>query len=129
MSQSVTRVPLPRLDTSVVPVTRLDVPHFTDVELAELNDEFERLPASKVVQWAVDNFAPHLALTASMTDAVLIDIATKIDPAVEVVFIDTGYHFSETLAYRDELVEKFGLEIRNLSVRLRGNESPSAGFP
>ena len=35
-----------------------------------------------------------------MTDAVLIDIATKVEPSVEVVFIDTGYHFPETLANR-----------------------------
>ncbi|MGH9188043.1 MAG: phosphoadenylyl-sulfate reductase, partial [Acidimicrobiales bacterium] len=71
---------------------RIDIPEFTDKELAELDAEFERLPASKVVQWAVDNFAPHLCLSASMTDAVLIDLAVKVYPAIEVVFIDTGYH-------------------------------------
>ena len=32
-----------------------------DDELAELNREFEQLPASKIIQWAVDSFAPHLA--------------------------------------------------------------------
>ena len=32
-----------------------------------------------------------------MTDAVLIDLATQVDPGIEVVFIDTGYHFPETL--------------------------------
>ena len=35
-----------------------------------------------------------------MTDAVLIDLAVKVDPAIEVVFIDTGYHFPETLRDR-----------------------------
>ena len=66
---------------------------YTDEELAEINVEFQRLPASKIIQWAVDAFAPHLCLTASMTDAVLIDLAVKVDPSIEVVFIDTGYHF------------------------------------
>ena len=33
-----------------------------------------------------------------MADAVLIDVATRVDPAVEVVFLDTQYHFPETLA-------------------------------
>jgi phosphoadenosine phosphosulfate reductase len=79
------------------PTIRPRVPQFDDDELAELNEEFERLPAGKIVQWAVDQYAPHLSLTASMTDAVLIDIAVKVDPAIEVVFIDTGYHFPETL--------------------------------
>ena len=55
----------------------LPVPAFTDDELAELNAEFERLPAPKIIQWAVDNFSPHLCLAASMQDAVLIDLATR----------------------------------------------------
>ena len=60
----------------------------TDAELAELNDEFERLPASKVIEWAVATFGHHLSMSASMTDAVLIDLATRVDPAIEVIFID-----------------------------------------
>jgi phosphoadenosine phosphosulfate reductase len=74
-------------------VTQASSTEPSDEELAELNREFERLPASKVIQWAVDRFSPHLCLTASMNDAVLIDLAVKVDPAIEVVFIDTGYHF------------------------------------
>ena len=45
------------------------LPQYNDEELADLNREFERLPASKIIQWAVDNYAPHLCLSASMTDA------------------------------------------------------------
>ena len=63
---------------------------FSDEELAELNREFEHLPASKIIQWAVDTFSPHLCMTASMTDAVLIDLAVRVDPGIEVVFIDTA---------------------------------------
>ena len=74
-----------------------DIPWFSDEELAELNREFEDLPAAKIIQWAVDAFAPHLCLTASMTDAVLIDLAVKVEPGIEVVFIDTGDHFPEPL--------------------------------
>ena len=44
------------------------VPQYSDEELAELNREFERLSASKVIQWAVDNYAPHLCVSASMTE-------------------------------------------------------------
>ena len=80
---------------------------FTDAELADLSVEFERLPATKVIQWAVDNFAPHFALTASMTDAVLIDLAVQVYPAIEVAFIDTGYHFP-TPAEAPEFYVDFG---------------------
>jgi len=97
-------------------VTLLDVPSFTDEELAELNREFERLPASKVIQWAVDHFSPHLALTASMNDAVLIDLAVKVHPAIEVVFIDTGYHFPETLETVELVRRRYGLNLRMMTV-------------
>jgi phosphoadenosine phosphosulfate reductase len=95
---------------------RSDIPTFTDAELAELSVEFERLPASKIIQWAVDNFSPHLALTASMTDAVLIDLAVKVDPAIEVVFIDTGYHFPETLETVERVRRHYGLNLRIMTV-------------
>ncbi len=97
-------------------MTLLDVPSFTDEELADLNREFERLPASKVIQWAVDSFAPHLALTASMNDAVLIDLAVKVHPAIEVVFIDTGYHFPETLQTVETVRRRYGLNLRMMTV-------------
>jgi len=97
-------------------------PELTDQDIAELNAEFERLPASKIIQWAVDNFAPHLAMTASMTDAVLIDLATKVFPAIEVVFIDTGYHFPETLATVEEVRRHYGLNLRMMTVARQSEE-------
>src|SRR5581483_3418750 len=92
------------------------LPQYTDEELAELNQEFERLPASKIIQWAVDNYAPHLCLSASMTDAVLIDLAVKVYPAIEVVFIDTGYHFPETLETVEHVRRRYGLNLKIMTV-------------
>jgi phosphoadenosine phosphosulfate reductase len=115
----------PSLDTAPAAVAELTVSpaatprtpdDFTDAQLDELNAEFERLPASKVIQWAVDHFAPHLALTASMSDAVLIDLAVKVSPAVEVVFIDTGYHFPETLETVERVRRHYGLNLRIMTV-------------
>jgi phosphoadenosine phosphosulfate reductase len=110
------RVSLPRVAARSAAPAQVGVPTFSDDDLAELNEEFERLPASKIVQWAVDNFAPHLSLTASMTDAVLIDIAVRIDPAIEVVFIDTGYHFPETLETVERVRRRYGLNLRMMTV-------------
>ena len=87
-----------------------------DDELAELNRSFESAPASKVVRWAVDRFSPQLSLLASMTDAVLIDLAVKIDPSIEVVFIDTGQHFPETLETVDVVRRRYGLNLRVVTV-------------
>ena len=89
---------------------------FTDAELREISASFETASASKIIRWAVDNFHPHLCLTASMTDAVLVDLAVKVDPSVEVVFIDTGYHFPETLDTVEQVRRKYGLNLRMMTV-------------
>lgn len=91
-------------------------PSFDDDELAGLNREFERMPASRIVRWAADSFGPHLALAASMTDAVLIDLAVRVAPAIEVVFIDTGYHFPETLETVEVVRRRYGLNLRIMTV-------------
>lgn len=104
-----------RTDTSHNP-DALPVPKFTEEELAELNRRFETEPARRIVEWAVENFSPYLALAASMQDAVLIDIATRVDPAIEVVFIDTGYHFPETLETVERVRRRYGLNLRIMTV-------------
>jgi phosphoadenosine phosphosulfate reductase len=91
-------------------------PDFSDAELAELNRQFERMPAHAVIEWAVDQFHPFMCLAASMTDAVLIDLAVKVEPSIEVVFIDTGYHFPETLETVERVRRHYGLNLRVLTV-------------
>ena len=49
-----------------LPSARFTPAEFTDEELADLNADFERMPASKIIQWAVDSFGPYLSLAASM---------------------------------------------------------------
>lgn len=93
-----------------------EVTHFSDEELAELNRQFEHLPATQIIRWAVDSFAPHLSLSTSMNDAVLIDLASKVDPSIEVVFIDTGYHFPETLETVETVRRRYGLNLRIMTV-------------
>jgi phosphoadenosine phosphosulfate reductase len=109
-------------DVILEPNPLASLPQYTDEELAELNQEFERLPASKIIQWAVDNFAPHLCLSASMTDAVLVDLAVKVFPAIEVVFIDTGYHFPETLDTMETVRRRYGLNLRIMTVKHHDEE-------
>src|SRR5690242_12908157 len=95
---------------------RLNDTGFTDAELAVLNDKFETSPAGAIIEWAVEEFHPHLCLTASMTDAVLIDLAVSVEPSIEVVFIDTGYHFPETLETVETVRRKYGLNLRMMTV-------------
>jgi phosphoadenosine phosphosulfate reductase len=97
-------------------MTITDAGVLTDSELADLNRQFETESASTIIRWAVETFHPHLCLSASMTDAVLIDLAVKVEPSIEVVFIDTGYHFPETLETVENVRRKYGLNLRMMTV-------------
>jgi phosphoadenosine phosphosulfate reductase len=89
---------------------------FTEEELARLSASFESAPASKIVRWAVDTFGDDLCITASFQDAVLIDVATKVKPDIEVVFIDTGDHFPETYETVERVRDRYGLNLRVIRV-------------
>ena len=89
-------------------------------ELDAISDGFETAPASAVVRWALDAFGSSLALAASFEDIVLIDLATKVDPGINVVFLDTGAHFPETLNFVEEIRERYRL---NLTITRPGPEA------
>lgn len=98
------------------PSRHLLAPELPDDELARLNESFERAPAAAIIEWAVEQFHPHLCLTASMTDAVMIDLVVAVEPSVEVVFIDTRYHFPETLETLELVRRHYGLNLRVMTV-------------
>ena len=52
-----------------------------------------------------------------MADAVLIDVATRVDPSIEVVFLDTQYHFPETLATAERVEQRYQLEAARAHAR------------
>jgi len=80
-------------------------------QLEEQSAAFEAAPAGLVVAWAVERFGPKLALSCSFQEAVLIDIAVAVDPAIEVVFLDTGSHFAETLEYVQTIRSRYDLNL------------------
>jgi phosphoadenosine phosphosulfate reductase len=77
----------------------------TPEELRELvshvGAELELAPAEVIIEWAVATFGDRFAVTSSMGDAVLAHLASKVAPGIDVVFLDTGYHFVETIGTRD----------------------------
>jgi phosphoadenosine phosphosulfate reductase len=80
-------------------------------ELDERSTAFESAPAGLVVAWAVERFGSKLAMACSFQEAVLIDIAVMADPAIEVVFLDTGSHFPETLEYVEAIRARYDLNL------------------
>ena len=58
-------------------------------------------PAQDVIAWATETFGGRVCITSSMTDAVIIHLAASVKPGLDVIFLDTGYHFPETIGTRD----------------------------
>jgi phosphoadenosine phosphosulfate reductase len=59
--------------------------------------ELELASAEAVIEWAVEAFGSRFCLTSSMSDSVLVHLASRVAPGIDVLFVDTGYHFMETL--------------------------------
>ena len=80
-------------------------------EMDEQSAAFETAPAGLIVAWAADRFGSKLTMASSFQEAVLIDIAVKVDPTIEVVFLDTGSHFPETLEYVETIRNRYDLNL------------------
>ncbi|MFM7270848.1 MAG: phosphoadenylyl-sulfate reductase [Actinomycetes bacterium] len=80
-------------------------------ELARLDAAFETSPASRAIAWAAETFGDRIALASSFQDAVMLDLVARTVPSLPVVFLDTGYHFAETLWYVERLRERYELDI------------------
>jgi phosphoadenosine phosphosulfate reductase len=79
--------------------------------MAERSAAFETAPASAVIEWAVERFGPKLALSCSFQDAVVVDLAVRVNPEIEVIFLDTGSHFPETLEYVETVRDRYDLNL------------------
>jgi phosphoadenosine phosphosulfate reductase len=69
--------------------------------VSHVGAELELAPAEDIIEWAVATFGARFCITSSMGDAVLSHLASKVAPGIDVVFLDTGYHFVETIGTRD----------------------------
>ncbi len=69
-----------------------------------------------IIRWAVRTFGSRFAVTSSMADAVLIDLVARAAPGTDVVFLDTGYHFDQTLTMRDAVAATYRGRINLVTV-------------
>ena len=81
-------------------------------ELAAVSASLERKPATAAIEWAAERFGDGLVLASSFQDCVLIDLAVQVAPDVEVVFLDTQYHFAETLWFVETVRRRYDLNLR-----------------
>jgi phosphoadenosine phosphosulfate reductase len=75
--------------------------------------ELELAPAELIIEWAVETFGDRFCVTSSMADAVLAHLASRVSPGIDVVFLDTGYHFAETIGTRDAVAATLPVNVAN----------------
>jgi phosphoadenosine phosphosulfate reductase len=80
--------------------------------------ELEGAPAEEIVRWAADTFGERFCVTSSMADAVLAHVVSRVMPGVDVLFLDTGLHFEETLRVRDTVARTLPVNVRSIRPRL-----------
>lgn len=81
-------------------------------DLLKLNQEFEGKKPEEIIAWAIREFPERIAATSSFgpESAVLLHLVSRVDPAVPILFLETGYHFPETLEYKEALTRLFKLK-------------------
>ena len=87
----------------------------TSEELREIvqhvGAELELAPAEHIIEWAFATFGERFCITSSMGDAVVAHLAAKVAPGIDVVFLDTGYHFAETIGTRDAVAATMNVNV------------------
>jgi len=78
-------------------------------------EDLEDASAEDVIRWATDTFGDRICVTSSMTDAVIMHLASAIRPGIDVVFLDTGYHFAETIGTRDAVQAVYPITLINVT--------------
>jgi phosphoadenosine phosphosulfate reductase len=91
----------------------------TETDLRELAacgaEELDGADAIDLLCWVDEHFRDDYVVASNMQDAVLIDLATKVRPGVDVLFLDTGYHFAETIGTRDAVSDVYDVNVINVS--------------
>ncbi|MET7741138.1 phosphoadenylyl-sulfate reductase [Streptomyces sp. NPDC005385] len=96
----------------------------TDEDLKDLAEragrDLEDASALEILRWAAETFGGKFCVTSSMEDAVVAHLASRVftgDHRVDVVFLDTGYHFPETIGTRDAVEAVMDVNVITLTPR------------
>lgn len=87
------------------------------ITCAEVNARLEDATAEEIADWAVATFGAKLAVASSMQDTILPHLFGTRLPGVDILFLETGYHFKETIETRDEAAKRFPITIVNVTPR------------
>jgi phosphoadenosine phosphosulfate reductase len=97
-------------------IAESSLPNLAEIE--ELNAEFETRSAEDIIAWGIETYRPRIAVTSSFgaSSGAILHMIAQIDNSIPVIFLQTHYHFEETLRFRDQLADKYGLIVENWEV-------------
>jgi phosphoadenosine phosphosulfate reductase len=81
-------------------------------------DDLDGASPLSILTWAAEQFGASWCVASSMADAVLPHLASRAMPGVDVVFLDTGYHFAETIGTRDAVAATLPITVRTITPEL-----------
>lgn len=105
----------------------VDISRATADELRSIAErgavELDGASAQELLQWTEDTFGDGASaatgdrngyiVASNMQDGVLVHLAAQVHPGVDVLFLDTGYHFPETIGTRDAVEQVYGVNVIN----------------
>lgn len=103
----------------------------SDADLADRSAAFDDMAgggagaedvALAVLAWGAETFGDGMCVTTSMTDGVLVDLVQRVDPSIEIVFVDTDEHFDETWDTVHEVLRRYRPALRIVSAGLPRDE-------
>jgi phosphoadenosine phosphosulfate reductase len=85
-------------------------------QLAErAGEELDGASAVEILTWADEQFGSAWCVASSMGDAVMAHLASRVRPGVDILFLDTGYHFAETIGTRDAVAATLPVTVRTIT--------------
>ena len=88
--------------------------------------DLETASAQQVLRWAADTFGSRFVIASSMGDGMLAHLASTSAPGTDVLFLDTGYHFAETIGTRDAVDQVYDVRVRTMLPLLTVAEQDAA---
>ncbi len=86
---------------------------FSERELKALNRQLRGIPPAEIIQWVVDNSAaPVVTTNFGPYEAAILNACSKIDPAIKVIWCDTGYNTPETYLHAREVINQLNLKVK-----------------
>jgi phosphoadenosine phosphosulfate reductase len=80
----------------------------------QAGNDLEGASAQQILAWAAQQFGSTWCVTSSMGDAVLPHLASQAQPGIDIIFLDTGYHFAETIGTRDAVAATLPINLRTI---------------